>query len=115
MTAAQNAALAYQAAASHRSLREQEADVFKYVNYMLNNARTGRKLDQVRAIADNRRLWTTLLNVLHDPDNPLPAELRASIISVGQAVQREMHNGAPNFPFLIAVNESIAAGLCGAA
>ena len=111
MTAAQNATLAYRAAAAHRSLREQEADVFNRVNYMLKSATSGRKLDQVRAIADNRRLWSALLDVLNDPDNALPAELRASIISVGRAVQREMQNNVPNFSFLIAINENMAAGL----
>ena len=113
MKAARNAALAYAAAASHRSLRDQEADLFKRVNYLLRSASGGRKLDQVRALADNRRLWSTLLDLLRDPENALPAELRASIISVGCAVQREMQNAAPNFGFLIAVNENLAAGLTG--
>ncbi len=113
MTAAQNAALAYATASGHRSLRDQEADVFKRVNYIMNSAMSGRKLDQVRAIADNNRLWSTLLDLLSDPDNALPAELRASIISVGRTVQREMQGNAPNFSFLIAINENMAAGLCG--
>ena len=115
MTAAQNAALAYKMASSHRSLRDQEADLFKRVNYVLSSAANGRKLDQVRAIADNSRLWTTLLDLLNDPDNALPMELRASIISVGRAVQREMQSNVPNFSFLIAINENMAAGLSGRA
>jgi len=113
MTAAKNAALAYAVASSHRGLREQEADVFKRVNYVLRTATNGRKLDRVKAISDNRRLWTTLLNLLHDPDNALPEELRASIISVGRTVEREMNNVSPNFSFLIAINENMAAGLSG--
>ena len=113
MTAAQNAAFAYAAASSHRSVRDQEAEVFKRVNYVLRSAIAGRKLDQVRAISDNRRLWSTLLDLLRDPDNALPEELRASIISVGRTVQREMQNTAPNFGFLIAINENLAAGLAG--
>jgi len=113
MTAAQNAAFAYAAASSHRSVRDQEAEVFKRVNYVLRSAIAGRKLDQVRAISDNRRLWSTLLDLLRDPDNALPEELRASIISVGCTVQREMQNAAPNFGFLIAINENLAAGLAG--
>ena len=39
------------------------------------------------------------------------AELRASIVSVGIAVQREMDADTPDFDFLIAINENIAAGL----
>jgi flagellar protein FlaF len=115
MTAAQNAALAYKAAASHRSLRDQEADLFKRVNYVLQSASYGRRLDQVRAIADNRRLWTTVLDLLQDPENALPEELRAAIISVGRTVQREMASSAPNFSFLIGINENMAAGLAGQA
>jgi flagellar biosynthesis regulator FlaF len=38
-------------------------------------------------------------------------ELRASIVSVGLIVQREMDREAPDFDFLIAINENIAAGL----
>jgi flagellar biosynthesis regulator FlaF len=113
MTAAQNAALAYATASGHRSLRDQEADVFKRVNYVMSSAVGGRKLDQIRAIADNRRLWSTLLDLLSDPDNALPEELRASIISVGRTVQREMQGSVPNLSFLIAINENMAAGLSG--
>jgi len=115
MTKARNANLAYRAASNHRSLRDQEADLFKRVNYSLRDASEGRKLDQVRALADNRRLWTTLIDLLRDPDNALPLELKAAILSVGHTVQREMQGHAPNFSFLIAINENIAAGLAGEA
>lgn len=113
MNAARRVTQAYQQASSHRSLRDQEADLFKRVNYLLKQAQAGRKLDQVRALADNRRLWTTVIDLLHDPNNALPTELRASIISVGRTVQREMQQAAPNFGFLININETLAAGLSG--
>jgi flagellar biosynthesis regulator FlaF len=48
---------------------------------------------------------------MQDPANALPAPLRASIVSVGLAVQREMDKAPPDFDFLIAVNEDFAAGL----
>ena len=48
---------------------------------------------------------------MRDPRNALPDELRASIVSVGLAVQREMDRVAPNFDFLISINENFAAGL----
>jgi flagellar biosynthesis regulator FlaF len=51
------------------------------------------------------------MGLVSDPENALPDTLRASIISVGLAVQREMQRDSPNFDFLIAVNENIAAGL----
>ena len=68
-------------------------------------------LPRVRAIADNRRLWMTVSDLMRDPLNALPVELRASIVSVGLIVQREMDREAPDFDFLIAINENIAAGL----
>jgi flagellar biosynthesis regulator FlaF len=54
-----------------------------------------------------------VIDLMRDPENGLPAELRASIVSVGIAVQREMQQDAPDFDFLIGVNEDIAAGLSG--
>ena len=68
-------------------------------------------LDRVRALADNRRLWHTVVNLMQDPANALPQNLRAGIVSLGIAVQREMDSAAPDFSFLIAVNESVTAGL----
>ena len=107
------ATFAYAAAATHRSQREQEADVFRRANGALKSARDANVLQRVRAIADNRRLWMTVSDLVRDPSNALPAELRAGIVSVGLAVQREMDRDSPDFDFLIGVNENIAAGLSG--
>ncbi len=109
------AARAYQAASSHRSLRERQADVFRYVNGALRAAASAGAIVRARAIADNRRLWVTLVGLLSDPANPLPAPLRGSIISVAMAVQRAMDQDKPDLDFLVRVNESIAAGLSGSA
>jgi flagellar protein FlaF len=109
------AARAYENSASHRSLREQEADVFRRANGALRSAREKGAIPRIRALADNRRLWLAVLDLLRDPANALPSELRASIVSVGLAVQREMDRDQPDFDFLIAINENIAAGLSGAA
>ncbi|HTB44070.1 MAG TPA: flagellar biosynthesis regulator FlaF [Acetobacteraceae bacterium] len=105
---------AYEAAATHRSQREQEADVFRRAIGALKAARNGNALQRVRALADNRRLWMTVHDLMRDPDNNLPSELRAAIVSVGITVQREMDLDTPNFDFLIAINENFAAGLSGA-
>ena len=105
------ASRAYQAAASHRSMREQQAEVFRIVNGALRNGREAGAIARARALADNRRLWTTVLNLMRDPANPLPAELRGSIISIGIAVQRDMDRDEPDFEFLIETNENVAAGL----
>ncbi len=104
---------AYRAASARRSPREQEADVFRRVTGALRAAQNGAPLDQVKALADNSRLWMMIGDLLRDPDNALPVGLRASIISVGQALQREMRGPMPDFAFLIAVNEDITAGLAG--
>jgi flagellar biosynthesis regulator FlaF len=109
------ASLAYEASSAHRSLREQEADIFRRANGALRDARDKGPIPRVRAMADNRRLWTTVVDLVRDPGNALPEELRAAIASVGLAVQREMDRDAPDFDFLIAVNEDIAAGLAATA
>ena len=108
------ASRAYRAASAHRGVRVQEADVFRRVTGRLRAAQGGTPMDQARAIADNTRLWQMVGDLLRDPENALPLALRASIVSVGQALQREMRKAAPDFAFLITVNENIAAGLSGA-
>ena len=105
------AARAYAASSGHRSVREQEAEVFRMVNAALRRGRDAGGPQRTRALADTLRLWNTVLDLVGDPENALPAELRAAIISVGMTVQREARRDAPNFDFLIAINENIAAGL----
>jgi flagellar biosynthesis activator protein FlaF len=113
MPSVNQATRAYQAAATHRTQREQEADVFRRATGALKTARDADPLQRVRAIADNRRLWTTVTDLMRDPQNELPVELRAGIVSVGLAVQREMDRDSPDFDFLITVNDNMAAGLAG--
>ncbi|MGH7188529.1 MAG: flagellar biosynthesis regulator FlaF [Acetobacteraceae bacterium] len=108
-----NGLSAYKAASAARGARQQEADVFRRANGALRAAHHGGPLDQVRAVSDNRRLWNAVLDLVFDPTSPLPAPLRGAIASVGLAVQREVGREKPNFDFLIAVNENIAAGLAG--
>lgn len=108
-----NAARAYQARSADRNLREQEADVFRRATAALRLAESDDGLARIRAMADNRLLWSTLMIVLRDPQNPLPAPLRASIISVGLTVQRELDASEPDLPFVIGINEQITAGLMG--
>lgn len=105
---------AYRAASAHRGFRDQEADVFRRVTGRLRAAQQATPVEQARALADNSRLWQMVGDVLRDPDNTLPLGLRASIVSVGQALQREMRLPSPDIAFLISVNEDIAAGLSGA-
>ncbi|MDR3530315.1 MAG: flagellar biosynthesis regulator FlaF [Rhodopila sp.] len=113
MLNASHAIQAYRTASRYRSQRDQEADVFRQTSAALKSARGASPIQQVRALADNRRLWTTVTDLMRDPCNALPPPLRASIISVGLTVQREMDQESPDFDFLISINENIAAGLAG--
>jgi flagellar biosynthesis activator protein FlaF len=114
MSNASLATQAYKAASRYRSQRDQEADVFRHANASLKRGLDdGSRIHQVRALADNRRLWTMVSDLMRDPTNALPESLRASIISVGLSVQREMDQEKPDINFLIAINENIAAGLSG--
>ncbi len=107
------ASRAYAAAAANTTIRQQEADVFRTVIARLRIARQAGPIERVRALADNRRLWTTVTDMMRDPGNSLPPETRAGIASIGLTVQREMDADEPNFDFLIAVNQNIAEGLSG--
>ncbi|MBR0672964.1 flagellar biosynthesis regulator FlaF [Neoroseomonas soli] len=106
-------ARAYGAARAARDPREQEADVFRRVTGGLRAAGGLDGPARVRAVADNRRLWLAVETALADPSNRLPATVRAGLISLGRAVQREMEQGEPDLAFLIEVNEQVAAGLGG--
>ncbi|MCC6718350.1 MAG: hypothetical protein IT555_10725 [Acetobacteraceae bacterium] len=111
----EQAVRAYAASSAHRSPRDQEAEVFRRAVAALRSGRGANPVVQVRALADNTRLWATVIDLMRDPQNGLPPALRASIVSVGLAVQREMQRDAPDFDFLIGINEDIAAGLSGQA
>ena len=87
--------------------------MFRQATAALKGAKDAGQIQQIRALADNRRLWMMVSDLLRDPGNALPDPLKASILSVGLTVQREMDQEAPDFGFLISINENIAAGLAG--
>jgi len=109
------AARAYGASQTALDPREREADVFRRVTGALRAALEQDTLARARAVADNRRLWLAVEAALVHPANQLPESLRAGLLSLGRAVQREMGSAAPDLPFLIEVNEQVTAGLCGRA
>jgi flagellar biosynthesis activator protein FlaF len=111
MTTMANAARAYRRSSDNRSLRAQEADVFRRATGALRAASDATSGDRTRALIDNQRLWNMVVCLVRDPDNQLQPIMRATLVSVGMAVQREMDGPSPDFNFLIAVNEIIAAGL----
>jgi flagellar biosynthesis regulator FlaF len=104
---------AYQSAVSLRPQRDRDADVFDIVRSRLQEAQQNGNLALVKAFADNARLWHTVINANLDDSNPQEQKIRASLVSLGYAVVREMKESSPNIGFLIEVNNNIAAGLRG--
>ena len=103
----------YGAAQQMRSPREQEADVFRRVNYALKAAINADAIERARAVADNRRLWLAVEAAMMHPANQLPDALKASIISLGRTAQRDMDTREPDLSFLINLNDQMIAGLSG--
>ena len=103
----------YGAAQRARTLREQEADVFRRINYGLKAALTADAIDRARAISDNRRLWLAIETALVNPENQLAEVTRVGIMRLGRGVQREMENQEPDIAFLININDQMIAGLSG--
>ncbi|WP_135466430.1 flagellar biosynthesis regulator FlaF [Crenalkalicoccus roseus] len=101
------------AAAYRRRLtpKQMEAEVFARATRAIRAAEGGGPLDRARAIADNRRLWDAVHDLVVDPTNALPAPLRAQIASVARAVVRECDAKEPDLGFVAEINESFAAGL----
>jgi flagellar biosynthesis regulator FlaF len=110
MAMADLAARAYGASRNALDLRVQEADVFRRVIGALKAAMTD-EARRPRALSDARRLWLAVETALADPHNQLPRQLRASIVSIGRAVQRELDEPEPDLGFLIEMSEAIASGL----
>jgi flagellar biosynthesis regulator FlaF len=106
-----HAVRSYRAASASRTVREQEADVFRRATGALRASRDAGPIDQVRALADNRRVWNMVGALVKDPKNRLDAALKGSLVSITIAVHREMDSASPDFDFLISVNENISAGL----
>lgn len=71
--------------------------------------------DKVKAITFSTKLWTVLVEDLADSGNGLPKELKASLISIGIWVLRELQSIRlePDKPFddAIAVSKAIRDGL----
>jgi flagellar biosynthesis regulator FlaF len=107
------AALAYATATVNKTIREQEADIFRLVIARLQAAHRGGPIARVRALADNRRLWMAVADLVRDDRNPLPPETRAGILSIGRCIQKEMDSEEPSFEFLISINKNMADGLSG--
>lgn len=103
----------YGATQQARSLREQEADVFRRVNYALKAAQQGDAIEVARALADNRRLWIAVESAIVHPANQLPQGLKVSILKLSRTIQREMDSAEPDIALLIETNDQMIGGLMG--
>lgn len=72
-------------------------------------------LEAVEAIHFTNRVWTSLLEDLGSPENALPKELRANLISIGLWLLREAEEvrqgRSDNFEGLIEVSQIIRDGI----
>ena len=106
-----NTATPQGAAAYRRNLtpRQMEAQVFSTVARRLRDC--GTPAQRARARADARRLWSSVLDLVTDPANQLPAALRGQIASLAMAVQRECDAPDSDHDFLADVTDEVARGL----
>jgi flagellar protein FlaF len=111
---------AYQRAATQaENPREIEYRVFGLVTAALIRAKEVGRADIAalsRALHDNRRLWSTLLTDCARPENRLPQETRAQIISLAIFVDRhssDVMRDGEDIDALIDINKAIMEGLAG--
>ena len=106
-----------QAATRTETPREMEYRLFGQVTRALMHAATVDKSDlatRIDALDWNRRLWSTLARDCSEPDNKLPAQIRAGIISLSLFVGRhssEVMRGEDNFDTLIEINKMMMQAL----
>ncbi|KQB14580.1 flagellar biosynthesis regulator FlaF [Rhodobacter capsulatus] len=100
-----------------RTLRGTEYEIFARVTHRLKQAAGLEKSNfpaVVRALYDNRRLWTTLAVDVALPDNELPDTLRARIFYLNQFTQAhsaKVLKGEASVDVLIDINTAIMRGL----
>lgn len=108
---------AYQRASQNsENTKQTEYRAFAIFTRALEEAEAEGLVAIVKAVADNRQLWLTLQIDLASPDNKLPKELRAQLLSIAIWVNKysvaAMKNEASLEP-LITVNKQIMEGLRG--
>jgi len=77
---------------SRQTMRARERQAMDRVIAMLRTAheKGPGSRERVEALFYLRRLWMIFLNDLNDPNNELPEQLRAGIISIGIWMMREI-------------------------
>ena len=102
---------------SRQAMRAREHHAMDRVIGMLRDAqaRGPQARERVEALFYLRRLWLIFLDDLKDPNNELPAQLRAGIISIGIWMMKEIDRArgglADDLTPIIEINEIIRDGL----
>ena len=102
---------------SHNAMRARERAAMDRVIAMLRAAQEKgpQSRERVDALFYLRRLWTIFINDLNDPNNELPDQLRAGIVSIGIWMMKEIdrvRGGVSNdLTPMIEINELIRDGL----
>jgi len=102
---------------SPKVARERERQVFERCLELLRAAdeKGAESREAIEALSFCRRIWSTFLEDLASPENGLPKELRAEIISIGLWVIRESENirlgKSTDFKPLIEVTNALYEGL----
>lgn len=97
-----------------RTARDAEYDIFSRVTRMLREADT--RAEQIAATYKNNELWTLLASDLANPENALPDELKANLISLAIFSIRHgssVMQGEALVQPLIDINMSMMKGLRG--
>jgi|688.fasta_scaffold1183738_1 flagellar protein FlaF len=72
-------------------------------------------VEMFKATARLRRIWSALISDLSNENNALPDELRASLISIGIWIQKELDKidagKSDNYSGIIEINQIIVNGL----
>src|SRR5208337_4298221 len=102
---------------SRQTMRARERAAMDRVIGMLRAAQEKGPLsrERVEALFYLRRLWTIFLDDLKDPNNELPEQLRAGIISIGIWMMKEIERVrvrlTDDLTPMIEINELICDGL----
>lgn len=102
---------------SRQTMRARERQAMDRVIAMLRASQEKGPLsrERVEALFYLRRLWTIFLDDLKDPNNELPEQLRAGIISIGIWMMKEIDRArgrqTDDLTPMIEINEIIRDGL----
>ena len=102
---------------SRQSMRAREGDAMDKVIAMLRTAQEKGPLsrERVEALFYLRRLWAIFIDDLKDPNNELPEQLRAGIISIGiwmlKEIERARGRATDDLTPMIEINQLIRDGL----